>query len=87
MQHEKLLGLFTSGRTRAIDWRLGKLRRLASFLKDHEIGLVEALKVDFKSHFEAIAEVRTIQTAVVEAIDKLDVWMSPEYCSRSLGIH
>lgn len=65
---------FTDGKTKLVESRKAHLRKLAIFLVEHEESLVTALKADFKSHFEAVAELKALQSEVVQALDQLDVW-------------
>jgi acyl-CoA reductase-like NAD-dependent aldehyde dehydrogenase len=46
-----------------------------------------ALQTDFKSQYDALAEVRTVQSAVAQAIDQLSTWLSPEHVTRSLAFY
>ena len=73
------------GKTRALAFRKTQLQALAAFLMEQEEGLVTALKADFKSHFEAVAEVKAVQTEVAQAIDQLSTWTQPVSVSTPVG--
>lgn len=76
---------FAEGKTRSVESRRTQLQKLATFLVEHEEGLVTALKADFKSHFEAVAEVKAVQSEVVQALDQLNVWIKPISVGTPLG--
>lgn len=65
-----------------MEFRLYQLRRLCSFLVEEEPALLAALEKDFKSHFEALAELHAVQTEVIKAIDNLSKWIKPAKVSQ-----
>lgn len=68
---------FESGTTLPIEHRLQQLRRLTRFLVEKQDDLLKALESDFKAHHEAQAELFTVQSEAVKAIDNLSSWVKP----------
>jgi acyl-CoA reductase-like NAD-dependent aldehyde dehydrogenase len=68
-----------------LGYRVKQLQQLASFLTSEREGLLGALKADFKSHYEALSELRTVETEVVRAIDEISKWNRPQSLSTSLA--
>lgn len=65
---------FKTGKTKNLEYRLYQLRRLCTFLTEQQDGLLEALKADFKSHYEALGEICSLRSEVIKAIDNLYTW-------------
>lgn len=76
---------FDSDKTRSRAWRLDQLNAMLRMLREGQKELQDAMLKDLhKSPFESIlTEIGFVENEVVEAIEKLDEWMSPKYTKTS----
>jgi len=90
MSIEKIIrqqkNLFLTGKTKAYDFRIEKLRTLRTLLSDNEAMLCEAVYTDFgKPYFEAYsAEIATVLHEIDFHLKHLKSWMKPESAGNSI---
>jgi aldehyde dehydrogenase (NAD+) len=85
---ERQRKFFTSGKTRDVEFRLGKLRELKQAIKKYELQIIEALAADLaKSEFEAYeTEIGNSYQELNFALKHLRSWVKPEKVPTPLTI-
>ncbi|XP_050299194.1 aldehyde dehydrogenase, dimeric NADP-preferring-like [Anthonomus grandis grandis] len=77
---------FNTGKTRAYDYRVGQLKALKSFLKDHSQGICDALHADLRKPQQEslVYEIDLLVQNINYILKHLKTWMKPEAPDKPL---
>ncbi|KZV51580.1 hypothetical protein F511_10533 [Dorcoceras hygrometricum] len=83
---KELRATFSSGKTRALEWRVSQLKALLKITEHHEEEIVQALRSDLnKPEFEAfVHEISAVSAACKFALKELHRWTKPEKVKTSI---
>ncbi|KAJ3326534.1 Aldehyde dehydrogenase [Blyttiomyces sp. JEL0837] len=80
-----LRSAFNTHKTRSKEWRVQQLTSLLKFMQDHETAIGEAVLNDLRKPLDSTYDSETLlcKNEIIEALDNLDEWMSPEQIPAS----
>lgn len=83
---QSMRGVFRSGRTKTLKWRMSQLKSLLSLVEENEKLLCDALYQDLHKHKmeSVVMELNVTKNDIVLALNSLHDWMKPQRVEKDL---